>query len=161
MPWYLSLPELEMMDEYINTVMFVIVVIILLAMGFGIVNTMLMVILERVKELGMLMAIGMNRLRIFVMIMLETVLLSLTGGAVGIVVALAFTAVTAATGIDLGLWAEGLHSMGFDSVVYPRIDGGYVIMVTLLVIVTGILASIYPARKALRFHPAEALRTDF
>ena len=66
-----------------NYYLFIFLIIILLALGFGIVNTMLMAVLERVKELGMLMAIGMNRKRVFRMIMLETVFLGLTGAMVG------------------------------------------------------------------------------
>jgi len=44
----------------------------------------LMVVLERIKEIGMLMAIGMNRLRVFLMIVLESIFLSLTGGVIGV-----------------------------------------------------------------------------
>jgi len=57
----------------------------MLALCFGIINTMLMAVLERVKELGMLMAIGMNKVRIFLMLMLETLYLSITGGFIGII----------------------------------------------------------------------------
>jgi len=69
------------MDQY----MYLFIAIILMALLFGIINTMLMVILERHKEIGMLLAIGMSRTRIFFMIILETVMLSLTGGISGIV----------------------------------------------------------------------------
>ena len=58
-------------------------IIILGALGFGIVNTMLMVVLERTKELGMLMAIGMNKRKVFFMIMLETLFLALVGAVFG------------------------------------------------------------------------------
>lgn len=160
MTWTQLLPEMQLLNENMNLMMYIFVGIILLALGFGIVNTMLMVILERVKELGMLMAVGMNRVRIFGMIILESVFLSLTGGAVGIVLALILTAVTARTGVDLSLWAEGLHSVGYASVVYPRIGLDSVIAVTILVIITGILSAVYPARKAVRLNPAEALRID-
>ena len=61
-------------------------VIILAALAFGIVNTMLMAVLERTKELGMLMAIGMNRRKIFSMIMLESIFLSIVGGFAGMVI---------------------------------------------------------------------------
>ena len=160
MSWLEIMPDMKMMNESMNMMMYIFVVIILLALGFGIVNTMLMVILERIKEIGMLMAVGMNKSRVFLMIVLETVYLSLTGGLVGIVLAIVLTAITAQTGLDLSVWAEGLNSLGFDAVIYPEIGFDAVIGVTLLVILTGIIAAIYPARKAIKLKPADALRIE-
>lgn len=160
MAWTELMPEMKMLNESMSFMMYIFVVIILLALGFGIVNTMLMVILERVKELGMLMAVGMNRLRIFTMIVLETIFLSLVGGVVGIAFAVILTIITSNTGVDLSLWAEGLSSAGFDTMVYPEIGINSVIVVTILVILTGILSSIYPARKAIKLNPAEAIRIE-
>ncbi len=160
MSWLEIMPDMKMMNESMNLMMYIFVVIILLALGFGIVNTMLMVILERIKEIGMLMAVGMNKLRVFSMIVLETVYLSLTGGVIGIALALVLIAITAHTGLDLSLWAEGLNSLGFDAVIYPEIGFDSVIVVTILVILTGILAAIYPAKKAIKLNPADALRIE-
>jgi len=108
----------------------------------------------------MLMAVGMNRLRVFTMIVLETVFLSLTGGIIGIVLAVMLTAITGKTGIDLSLWAQGLNSFGYDSVIYPEIGFDSIVGVTILVIITGIISAIYPARKAIKLKPAEAIRID-
>jgi len=148
------------MSESMNQYMYVIMFIILLALFFGIINTMLMAILERVKELGMLMAVGMNKLRIFLMIMLETVLLSLTGAVLGIIVGLITIAYFEKAGLDLSLWAEGYEAYGFDAVIYTTIDTNSVIMIVILVLITGLIASIFPSRKALKLKPVEALRTD-
>ncbi|MDX9930490.1 MAG: ABC transporter permease [Bacteroidales bacterium] len=160
MTWTQLLPEMELMNESMNLMMYIFIIIILLALGFGIVNTMLMVVLERVKELGMLMAVGMNRLKVFVMIVTETVLLCLTGGVIGIIIAVVLTALTAKTGIDLSFWSEGLNSLGFDAVIYPEIGLSQLLVVAFLVALTGVLAALYPARKAIRLRPAEALRID-
>lgn len=160
MTWTELLPDMKMMNESMDFMMYIFVIIILLALGFGIVNTMLMVILERVKELGMLMAVGMNKLRIFSMIVLETIFLSLVGGVIGIVLAVGLTAITHETGVDLSLWADGLNAAGFDSVIYPEIGFDSVIAVTILVIITGILSAIYPARKAIKLNPSEAIRIE-
>ncbi len=158
--WMKIMPEMEMMNENMNLMMYIFVGIILLALGFGIVNTMLMVVLERVKELGMLMAIGMNRVRVFTMIVLETVFLSLTGGVIGIVIAKVLVSVTEKTGLDLSIWAEGLNSLGFDAVVYPTIGFDSIIVIAVMVIFTGLISAIYPARKAIKLNPAEAIRID-
>jgi ABC-type lipoprotein release transport system permease subunit len=158
--WTELMPDMKMMNESMEFMIYIFVIIILLALGFGIVNTMLMVILERVKELGMLMAVGMNKLRIFTMIVLETIFLSLVGGIVGIAFAVGLTIITGKTGVDLSLWADGLSSAGFDTIVYPTIGIDSVITVTILVIITGILSAIYPARKAIKLNPAEAIRIE-
>lgn len=158
--WTEILPDMKMMTESMNLMMYIFVGIILLALGFGIVNTMLMVILERVKELGMLMAVGMNNVRVFSMIVLETIFLSLTGGLFGIFLALVVTAITAKTGLNLSIWADGLNSLGFDAIIYPEIGFQNVLVVAVLVVLTGIISAIYPARKAIHLNPAEALRID-
>ncbi len=160
MTWTELMPDMKMMNESMNFMMYIFVGIILLALGFGIVNTMLMVILERVKELGMLMAVGMNKVRIFSMVVLETIFLSVVGGVTGIAIAVTLTALTHKTGLNLSMWAEGLNSMGFDAIIYPVIDFQTVLVVTVLVIITGILSAIYPARKAIKLNPAEAIRIE-
>jgi putative ABC transport system permease protein len=159
--WNQIMPELGYLTETMDTYMYLFIIVILLALGFGIVNTMLMVVLERIRELGMLMAVGMNKLRIFKMIMLETVLLSLTGGLAGIVSGIIVSEIYSTRGIDLsGLYGEGFRALGYDSVIYTVIQLKMIISVTFLVILTGILSSIFPALKALRLNPAEAVRTD-
>ncbi|MGM0375338.1 MAG: ABC transporter permease [Bacteroidota bacterium] len=156
--WKELSPELGYLTELGNMYLYIFVVIILLALGFGIVNTMLMVVLERVREIGMLMSIGMARWRIFVMIVLETVMLSSTGGLLGIFLGMLTVWRLGTTGIDLSVWSTGLTEMGFSPVVYPEWDAALVINIALLVVLTGILASLYPALKALKLKPSEAVR---
>ncbi len=159
--WDVLMPEAAMYSEAMNYYLFIFLVIILLALGFGIVNTMLMSVLERVKELGMLMAIGMNRKKVFSMIMLETIFLGLTGAMAGTLLSYLLVWLTGKTGVDLSaFYQEGLEAFGFSAKVYPTIGLGSFFQILCLVILTGILASIYPARKALKLNPAEALRVD-
>ena len=159
--WDEIMPEAGMYSRTMNFYLLIFMVIILLALGFGIVNTMLMAVLERVKELGMLMAIGMNKKRVFTMIMLETVFLSLIGAVLGMIITYVVIAYTGQTGIDLSaLYKEGFEAMGFSAIIFPKLSWDSFLQLTLLVILTGIIASIYPARKALKLNPAEALRID-
>jgi len=158
--WKQMAPELGLLNDYGNIYIYFFIVIILLSLGFGIVNTMLMAVMERVKEIGMLMAIGMSKFRVFWMLMLETVLLTLTGGFFGIVLGLAVTLATMKHGIDLSFYAKGLEDMGYSSLVFPVVEFEMVFVIVLLVLVTGLVASVYPARKALKYKPAEAIRID-
>ncbi len=160
MDWMELSPEagylVSAMDQY--TVIFM--VIILLALCFGIINTMLMVVLERVREIGMLMAVGMSKIKVFYMIMLETVYLTMTGGTVGIAAGYFASKYLERVGIDLFFWKEVYASIGYSSLIYPKIDLQTIMIVSLMVIFTGLFSAIYPAFKALKLNPAEATRME-
>lgn len=153
-------PLIGMLNDILDLWLYLFMGIIMLALGFGIINTMLMAILERTRELGMLAAIGMNKQKIFFLIMLESVFLSLTGGIIGIIMGTLLTLYTRHTGINLGALAEGFEKIGYNPMLYPSLDVIFFINLTLMVIATGILASVYPARRALKLRPAEAIRNE-
>jgi ABC-type lipoprotein release transport system permease subunit len=153
-------PSLGMISGLMDAMMMVFMSIILLALGFGIVNTMLMVVLERTRELGMLKAIGMTRRRIFNMIMLETLLLTVTGAVVGIGFSVFLVSYTGSTGIDLGNLSEGLEAAGYASFIYPSLNPMFFVELAVLVIITGISAALFPARRATRLNAAEAVRIE-
>lgn len=159
-PWDEVSPEIALYAALGDFMGMIYVVIILFALAFGIINTMMMSVLERFREFGMLMAIGMNRVRVFTMIMLESVFLTLTGGVVGVLLSTTFVMIFSHTGIDFGMWAEGFEAIGYSSVVYPHITFANYVQITFLVIVTGMLASLWPARRALKLNPMQALRFE-
>jgi len=150
-------PTLKVIDEYTIFFSYIFMGIILFALAFGIVNTMMMAVLERTREIGMLMANGMQRGNIFKMILYETLFLSITGGAAGIVVSLALVTWFSHSGIDLSIFGKGINSIGYNSVVYLYAPPELYPIVALMVTVTAMIASIYPARKALKMNPVEAL----
>jgi len=153
-------PMLKMLNDMTIQFTMIFVIIILVALSFGIINTMLMAIMERVREIGMLMAIGMSKVKVFFMIMLETVFLSFTGGVIGLLLSWIVITITNKTGIDLAFVAEGLNSMGYSSFVRPELGIFFYFFIALLVILTAMFASVLPARKALKLKPAEAVRQD-
>lgn len=158
--WKEIQPDMAMLADMMQQIYGVFMAIILAALAFGIVNTMLMAVLERTKELGMLAAIGMNRRKTFLMIMLESVFLSITGGVAGMMISGVVIAATAKNGINLVKYSEGMEAMGFSAHLFPTIDAPFFVMTSLLIILTGILSAIYPARKALKLNPLDALRTE-
>ncbi|HEX2967959.1 MAG TPA: FtsX-like permease family protein [Bacteroidales bacterium] len=160
MNWKELQPDLAMLTDYVHQIYGILMVIIMAALAFGIVNTMLMAVLERTKELGMLTAIGMNKRKVFSMIMLESVFLSVLGGIAGMLVAFLVIGLTARNGINFLQYAEGMEALGYSAHIFPEISATFFFMMTLLVIITGILSSVYPAMKALKLNPVEAIRTE-
>jgi ABC-type lipoprotein release transport system permease subunit len=157
--WRGIAPELGYADTMMDLVMTIFLVIIMLALAFGIVNTMLMAVLERKKELGMLISVGMNKRKVFWMIVWESIFLALIAGPLGILSSYAAITFFGKYGIDLSFASAGLRSVGLESIIYPTIDSNYYIVISVLVIITAILSCIYPALKALKLNPAETLRT--
>ncbi|MFZ0282963.1 MAG: FtsX-like permease family protein [Bacteroidales bacterium] len=158
--WKEIQPDLAMLSDMMQQIYGVFMAIILAALAFGIVNTMLMSVLERTRELGMLAAIGMNHRKTFMMIMLESVFLSLAGGVAGMGMGAAVIAATAKKGINLVKYSEGMEAFGYSAHLFPTIDTQFFFLTALLIVLTGILSSIYPARKALKLNPVEALRSE-
>jgi putative ABC transport system permease protein len=157
--WKDLAPDLKFMAEVTDIYMLFFVGIILFGLLFGITNTMLMSVLDRVREFGVLMAIGMKRKRIFWLVMLETIILSLTGAIVGIVIAMIGIDITSRTGINLSIVAEGLSSYGISSMLYPFIPTRMYFEIAILVILTALGAAVYPGIKATKLNPASSIRT--
>ncbi len=158
--WKELQPVLKAMQAMMDQFGFLLLVIILVAMAFGIINTMLMAILERQHELGMLMAVGMNRRKVFSMIMLETLFLTLVGAIVGVAVSVTVIQLSSQSGINFAAWADGFESWGYSALIYPVLSMTFYVVMTLLVILTGVFSSIFPARKALKLNPSEAIRAE-
>ena len=158
--WKQLSPEAGYLVSAMNQYMFIFIIVILIALCFGIINTMLMVIMERIHELGMLMAIGMNRLRVFAMIMLETVFLSLTGGITGLIIGYTAIKYFAKAGINLYFWKEAFSELGYSAYIYPVTDTKTIAITVILVMIAGIISALYPAYKALKLNPSEAIRTQ-
>lgn len=156
--WKEIAPELGLTVSVGDQMVYIFMGIILLALAFGIVNTMMMAILERTRELGMLLALGMNKLKIFLMILFETFFLILAGCPMGILLALATIAITQKTGIDFGRFSEAYSSFGYDSIIYPSLTLKQFGIMILLVVITALFSALFPARRALKLNPAESLK---
>ena len=156
--WRAISPDLRYADEVLAQSLLLFMAVILFAMAFGILNTMLMAILERTRELGMLMAIGMTRRKVFRLVVLETLLLSFAGLPLGLLLGHLTIAVTSRTGISLSGVEKGMAELGLQSTIYPVPVPEYFLPVALLVAVLGLLSSLYPARKALKLNPIESMR---
>jgi putative ABC transport system permease protein len=156
--WKQIEPEAGIMTDMSNQMLSLFMVIILLAMVFGITNTMLMGVLERIHEFGVIIALGMKHRFIFAMILLETLFLSLVGGCAGMALGAA-TIASMSRGIDLSIVSEGLASFGVGSRIVPSVPAEQYLILGFLVVVTACAAAVYPAFRAMKLNPVTAIRT--
>ena len=157
--WKEISPETELMVKTVDEYSYIIMIVILVALAFGILNTMLMSVLERTKEIGMMVALGTPRLSIFLLVLLETVFLTIAGTPIGLLAAYLITGHYQKHGLDLsGMGKDMMASFGFDTTIYPSFPWEKLIIILILVVGTALLSCLLPALKALRLNPVEALR---
>jgi ABC-type lipoprotein release transport system permease subunit len=131
--------------------------VVFVAMAFGIVNTTLMAVFERMREFGLLKALGMKPWWILREVLTESFLLLVSGMAIGNFLGFICIYALAGGGIDLSALAAGAEYAGMTRVIYPAIEVQDVLLSNFIVLFLGILVSVYPAVKAARFTPVEAL----
>ena len=143
---------LAMMDGFV----IVFIVVVFLALSFGLVNTLVMAVFERVREIGLMLALGMTPRTILAQILTESVLLLMIGLAIGNVAAIA-TIEPLKGGIDVSIVGEGMEMMGASSVLYPALYLKDIVMANVIVIVLGFFASLSPAWRASQYDPIRAI----
>jgi len=145
---------LEFDRAFINCILF----IVLLVVAAGIFNTILMSVLDRIREFGVMLALGTKKNQIVLMVGYESAILGLigivNGACFGSVISLYF----GKQGINLGQFAAAFESYYTGSVVYPHVSSDYVFLFSLIVLIVSIIVSLYPAWKAGNLKPIEAIR---
>ncbi|PSV45197.1 ABC transporter permease [Photobacterium indicum] len=155
--WQQIQPMMATMIKQTGTSTAIILGIFVSAMGLGIVNIMLMSVFERTREFGVLMAVGMQKHKVFLLIMLETSLLGMSGALLGVGICAVLMMLLQTTGISLNSMAEGLGAFGVDTTIYPRMSFGEYQLIFLTVVAASFLAALYPARQILKQRPADAM----
>jgi ABC-type lipoprotein release transport system permease subunit len=151
------------LNSYLGTMMTVMdgfvliwVIVIFLALSFGLLNTLVMAVFERVSEIGHILALGMKPSSILGQIIIESMMLLVIGLAIGN--ALAFASIAPLkSGIDISIVAKGMEMMGASSVLYPQLRSEDVILANAVVLILGFFASLSPAWRASRYQPIEAI----
>lgn len=138
-----QMPDMENMDAMMSGISF----LAILVGGVGVMNTMLMAVLERTREIGVLRALGWHRRRILGMILKEAFLLGILGGLAG--VAIAF-------GLAAALGATPMIGDAFN----PVWETDIFIRASSIALLLGLIGGIYPALRATRLEPIEALRYE-
>ncbi len=156
--WTLTDPFLDSMVTVTDGYIYVFVIIVFLVLSFGLANTLAMSIFERVREIGLMLALGFRPALIFFQLVAETSCLLLLGLALGNAL-WAATVWAIGSGFDISIVAEGLDDFGMGTLLYPVVLFEDVAKANGLVLVLGILTSILPALRATRSNPLAALNT--
>ncbi|MED5421183.1 MAG: FtsX-like permease family protein [Pseudomonadota bacterium] len=150
-------------DRYLGTMMGVMdgfvlvwVIVIFLALSFGLVNTLVMAVFERVREIGLMLALGMRPASILGQIVVESLFLLALGLMIGNLFAY-LSVIPLTDGIDISAVAEGMEMFGASSVLYPELELRDMTTANVVVLVLGLLASLSPAWRASRYEPVEAI----
>ncbi len=151
------------LDSYLGSMLAVMdgfvlvwIVVIFLALSFGLVNTLVMAVFERVREIGLMLALGMRPSGILLQIVFESSLLLIIGLAIGNVLAIA-SILPLRGGIDISIVAEGMEMFGASSILYPELQASDVVLANVVVLILGFFASLSPAWRASRYEPVEAI----
>ncbi len=135
---------------------FIYFLIMMGALTFGLVNTLITAVMERMRELGLLQALGMRPGQIVLQVVIESSMLMLLGVVLGVMLGVGFVLLLG-EGIDLSQWAEGVEAFGVGTLMVPRLHWGDIQFIAGLSLLLGVLASLYPARRAVKIRPLDAL----
>ena len=155
--WQAALPLLQAYLQLYDSFILIWFVVVFVAMGFGILNTTLMAVFERMREFGLLKALGMRPGRIIRGILTEALFILLFGLAIGNLLGLASCWALSLHGIDLSALAQGVAYASMSRVIFPVILIKDVVSANLVVLLLGLIVCLYPAIKAARFIPVEAM----
>lgn len=156
--WRELAPEVALGADSTEQMNQIFLIVIMTALVFGMTNTMLMSVIERRRELGMLRALGMRSFAIVRMILVETLLLAATGGMLGILAGFLGVALLKREGLDLGRFAAGMEEFGMSAVLVPELYLSDVPGLLGLVVLAALVASVWPALRVLRLQAVDALK---
>lgn len=155
-PWMTLLPIVQAMTQLSDSFIWVWLAIMFALLAFGIVNTLLMSLFERTRELGLLQALGLKPRLIFLQVMLEMMMLIGVGVVFGLLTG-AGTIFIFHDGLDLGFMASGSQWLGAGRVLYPHLQFNVFFATGLMIWVLGVVATIWPAWRTIRKTPIDAI----
>jgi ABC-type lipoprotein release transport system permease subunit len=159
LPWQETSKSFQQWIEFDNGFIWMIVVVLMIVVAIGILNTVLMGVLERTREFGVLLALGTKPKEIIQMVAWESFFLGSIGSLAGLGIGLLLTNYFQMVGIDLTIFTKALNSFYIDAVIYPVSNPTHIGISTALVLSTSIVVCIYPALRAAHLKPIEAIRS--
>jgi ABC-type lipoprotein release transport system permease subunit len=155
--WKDMAPNLVSSVELFDNLIWLFFMIIFITVVFSIANTLIMAIMERFHEIGVMKAIGTRPSQVFFLIIFEAINLGFVGLVFGAGIGIVLVTFFSIVGIDLSAFSETMRVWGSGSIIYPVIVTNDLLMSMSIVLMTTILAALYPAVKAAKIKPLEAL----
>ena len=147
----------QMIQADISSAFFMYAVLVVLV-AFSVLNTQLMSVLERTREFGIVLALGLRPGRLGSLVLLETALMGLMGAVLGILVGVLVTAWFSEHGLSYPGLEELAAGFNLPGRMYPRLTPWSVLSGPLVVFAFTVLAAVYPALRLRRLEPVEAMR---
>lgn len=158
MPWN-KFGSLIGMAQVADKVYNIVYILLIILASFVVINTMLMIVKERTAEIGMMSALGLKSRDILTLFVLEGTVMGIVGSFIGVVLGGILTKVVSVVGIDYTEALSGLSAdMMMKSIIYPAFTFENLVYSFILGVVVTALTCIFPARKAAKLEPTEALR---
>ncbi|HEY8416983.1 MAG TPA: FtsX-like permease family protein [Limnochordales bacterium] len=155
--WREASPDMAALLDLMDPAMTVFSFLIFVLAGLLVVNTIYLSLVERIREFGVIIAVGADRWRVMRMVFAESLVLVLAGTAAGLLVA----------GLLMASWSDGVHLPGMEEVLaeyglplvfYPSVTPAQVAVTLAFAILTAVAAALWPAWVAGRLQPVEAMR---
>ena len=155
--WYDMYPVMKEWVRLDNAFYYIFLSIVLLIVSAGILNTVLMSMLERTHEFGVMMGLGAKRMQIASMVFIESMLLGVAGVVAGLVLGLSLVTYFGEVGIDLSAEMDTAQRFYIDPVIYAEIDLDHLLITVVAVLLSNVAAAMYPAFRASKLEPVEAI----
>ena len=158
--WKKLSPDVALTADATDQMNGIFLAVLLVALVFGITNTMLMGVIERRREFGLLLALGLRPSRLVIQVLLETVFLVVAGALLGLLSGVLLSSWLSHTGIDLSAFAEGMAALGMGSVIRPELSAGELPRLLAWTYAAALAGALWPALRVRRMRAVDAMRME-
>ncbi|MBD3610502.1 MAG: ABC transporter permease [Gammaproteobacteria bacterium] len=157
--WKQLMPEMVEMIRFHEVISYVVLFIVAVVVTVGVANTILMAVMERTREFGIMLALGTSQLQVIQIVLMEAVVLGVIGLVIGNLIGIAITQYYATAGIDLTQFTLAMETMpGLSGSIFPLLRFDHLVIVSVVVFAISVLPAFYPAWRVSRLQPVEAMR---
>ncbi len=156
--WYDMYPVMKEWVDLENGFYYIFLSIVLLIVAAGVMNTVLMSMLDRIREFGIMMALGCSRVHIALLVMVESLMLGVGGTVTGTGLGMGLVFYYQRVGIDMSDMMDSVERFYIDTVIHTEIDSDHLLITILSVLASAAFASLVPAWRASRLEPVEAIQ---
>jgi ABC-type lipoprotein release transport system permease subunit len=158
MPWYTMFPVMKEWMTLHNGFLYLFLGVVLFIVLAGQLNTLLLSMLERTREFGVLMAVGTSAFQIAGILLIEAVVIGIIGVIFGIILGTVIVYITGLYGIDLSILLGSTSRFYVDPLIHPYLKLDHLGITSGIILLASVFAGLYPAWRASLLQPVEAIR---